>query len=158
MQKLILTAAFILMCISKIYADELTEGYKSFIDNHIQQAYQHFTAASQISETRAEAYLMLSLLSTVDKDNTTAFKYFLDFYKNSLNINPYAMGLVHHKSVLGYEIIKTEEQVNWMQDLVKRPDINSTLKVYVLEDLGKYYEAVHDIKRSREYLSNLNYS
>jgi tetratricopeptide (TPR) repeat protein len=155
MQKLILFTTFIFLFISKIFADELSEGYASFIKNDIQQAYQHFTAASQVPDTKAEAYLMLSLLSTVDKEQATSFNYFLEFYKSAPNPDPYIMALFHHKSILGYESLKTKEQLNWLLQLTKRTDLNSTLRAYLFEELGEYYEVVQDLKKSREELSQI---
>ena len=155
MQKPIIITILIFMFISQAFADELSEGYKSFINNDIKQSYVHFTAASLVQETKAEAFLMLSLISTVDKEQSVSFNYFLNFYKNSPDKDAYTMALFHHNSVLGYSIIKTEAQVNWLLELDKRTDLNSTLKAQVCEILGKHYEAIYNIKKSKEYLSKI---
>ncbi len=155
MQKFLLSFALLLLFISKICADELSEGYKSFINNDINQANQHFKTASQVEETKAEAYLMLSLLATINKENDTAFNYFLNFYNNSKNPDPYTMAMFYHNSVMGFDYLKTKAQINWLEGIIKRPDLNTKLKASVFEELGKYYEAIHDIKKSREYLSRI---
>ena len=74
MKKPILLLAFIFLFFANIFADELSDGYKTFVNNDIRQAYQHFTAASLLPETKAEAFLMLSLISTIDKDGPTSLK------------------------------------------------------------------------------------
>ena len=155
MQKLIFTLAFVFLFVANIFADELSDGYKSFINNDIKQAYQHFTTASLIPETKAESFLMLSLISTIDKDGPTSLKYFIDFYKSSPNPDPYFKALFNHSIFSGYEGLKSKEQMNWKLKVNERTDINSTLKAYLLESIGKYYEAVSDIKKSREYFSKI---
>ncbi|MCJ7446204.1 MAG: tetratricopeptide repeat protein [Bacteroidales bacterium] len=155
MQKLIVLTTFIFIFISQVFADELSEGYKSFINNDIKQAYNHFIAASQVPDTKAEAFLMLSLMSTVDKEEAISFNYFLDFYKNSPDKDAYTIALFHHKSVLGYASLKTESQLNWLLELQKRTDLNPTLRAYVCEATGKHYEAIYNIKKSKEFLSKI---
>ncbi len=155
MQKLILFTILFLAIVSGSYADELSEGYKSFVNNDIKQAYQHFAAASQVENTKAEANLMLSLISTVDKEPAASFNYFLDFYKNSPDKDPYTMALLHHKSLLGFGTLRTEAQLNWMLEMQKRTDLNPALRTQIYEEIGKHYEVVRNLKKSREYLSKI---
>ena len=155
MKKPILLLTFIFLFFANIFADELSDGYKSFVNNDIRQAYQHFTAASLLPDTKAEAFLMLSLISTIDKDGPTSLKYFMDFYKSSPDPDPYYMALFNHSIFSGYEGLKTKEQMNWKLKINERTVINSTLKAYLLESIAKYYEAISDIKKSREYLSKI---
>jgi predicted Zn-dependent protease len=155
MQKLTLSLCFIFLSISNICANELSEGYASFIKNDIKQAYQHFTAATLVPDTKAEAYLMLSLISTVDKEQAIAFNYFLDFYKNSPNPDPYITALFHHRCVFGYETLKSKAQLNWLLELNKRAGLNSTLRADLYEETAKYYETIYDFKKSRENLSKI---
>lgn len=155
MHKLIISTVFIFSFFSKVYSDELSEGYESFIKNDIKQSYQHFTAATRFSDTKAEAYLMLALIATVDKDQETAFNYFLNFYNSSPNPDPYVMALFHHKCALSYSSLKTKQQVSWLQQLIQKATLNSTLRANVFEELGKYYEYIQDIKKSRENFSNV---
>lgn len=143
------------MYFSNVFANELSEGYKSFVENDIKQACQHFEAATQIPETKAEAYLMLALTSAVYKGEAVAFNYFLNFYKSTPNPDPYSLALFNHKSVLGYSNMKSKEQLAWLLELNKLVDINSTLKAYVNEALGKYYEYTYDIKTSRDNLMKI---
>lgn len=155
MLKKLLFTSLLLFIVSKVISNELTEGYKSFIDNDIKQACQHFTAATLISETKAEAYLMLSLLSTTDKDQATSFGYFMNFYKNFETPDPYVIALFNHKSVLSYSTLKSNAQITWLEELNKRTNLNSTLKAYINEVLAKHYEYTYDFKRAKEYFSNI---
>jgi hypothetical protein len=154
MKKLIFCFAFTFLIIANTYADELSEGYKSFANNDIKQAFQHFTAASLIPETKAESFLMLSLISTIDKDGPTSLKYFIDFYKSSPNPDPYFKALFNHSIFSGYEGLKSKEQMNWKLKVNERTDINSTLKAYLLESIGKYYEALSDKEIERVFFED----
>jgi tetratricopeptide (TPR) repeat protein len=154
MKKILLVSFLISFFAANIFADELSEGYKSFINNDIKQAYQHFTAAAGIPETKAEASLMLALISTVDKPETS-FNYFMEFYKSSPDKDAYAYALFHHQCVLGYESLKSPAQVAWLKEMQQRTDLNSTLRANVLEELGKYYETILDLKTAREYFSKI---
>ncbi len=153
MQKLISLITFMFIVFLKLSADELTEGYSAFINNDIKKANEHFIAATHDQDNRSEAFLMLSVIASVYSDETKAFNYFMDFYKNSGNAEPYVLALIHSKGVLGYNRLKTKEQLNWLMELIKTPRLNPKLKAQVFEELGKYYEMVHDIKKSREYFS-----
>jgi tetratricopeptide (TPR) repeat protein len=155
MQKLFLITSFIIVLILKVSGNELSEGYKSFINNDRQKAYIHFIAASKIPETKTEALLMLALISTVDKDATEAFRYFMDFYKNSPNKYPYTQALYRNKCVLGFNTLKSEEQLNWMLEILKQPDLNPGLRAHLMEDAGKHFESVYNLKKSREYFSKI---
>jgi tetratricopeptide (TPR) repeat protein len=155
MYKLTLFAVFILVFVSQAMADELSEGYKSFINNDLTKAYAHFTAASQVPESRSDAFLMLAIMSTVDKEPSESFRYFLDFYKSSKESNPYISALFRQNCVLGYMNMKTEAQVSWMLDLLKRTDLNPGLKAHIYEALGKHYETIYDLKKSRDYFSRI---
>jgi tetratricopeptide (TPR) repeat protein len=155
MQKLIISSIFIFLFVTNVFADELSDGYKSFINNDIKKAYQQFTAASQTPETKPEACLMLSLMSTIDKDQATAFNYFMEFYKNSPNPDPYLLALLHHPIFLGNGSLKSKEQMNWIQKVCERTGINSTLRANLIEDQSKYYETLSDLKKSRDLLAKI---
>ncbi len=155
MQKLLLSVTFMFLLVSAVFADELSEGYSAFIKNDIKQAYQHFTAATLVPETKAEAFLMLSLLATVDQEQPVAFNYFQEFYKSAPNPDPYAMALFRHKSVLGYESLKTKAQIEWLLELKKRADLDPTLRTHVYDEFAKYYELLHDLTKSRDNFSKV---
>ncbi|HNW56465.1 MAG TPA: transglutaminase domain-containing protein [Bacteroidales bacterium] len=155
MKKLFIILVFIFNLVSRVSADELSEGYKSFINNDRRQAYLHFSSASKIPETKNEALLMLSLLSTVDKDADECFRYFVDFYNSCPDRYAYTQALFRSKCVLGFNTKKSEAQLNWLQEMLKQSDLNPTLRAHVLEDLGKHYESIYNLKKSKEYFSKI---
>ncbi len=155
MQKLFITIAFLFLIIASVSADELSEGYAAFAKNDLTQARQHFTAATQVKNSQAEAYIMLSLISSVNQNAGISFAHFLNFYKTSSNPIPYTMALWHQKSVIGYDVLKSRAQVKFMEEVMQRPDADCTLKAYATEDLAKYYESTGDIKKSKELFARI---
>jgi len=155
MRKIIFIISCFILNISYLKSNELSEGYGSFIKNDIKQAREHFKSASLSDSSKAEANLMLSILATIDQDQETAFKYFLEFYKYSKNPDPFIMALWHSECVLGFEKVKSKEQLKWLEGLLQRQDLNSTLRANANEDLGKHYESVNELKKSKEYFANI---
>jgi predicted Zn-dependent protease len=155
MRKPFIIIAFAFLFLTKTFASELSDGYKFFAQNDYKQAREHFILATNSAENKAEANLMLSLLSSIDRDTEKSFKYFLEFYNSSQNPEPYTIALWHHESVVGFQNIKTNEQIKWMEVLSQKPTINTTLKAYVNEGMGKHFEAIDNFKKSRDYLSRI---
>jgi tetratricopeptide (TPR) repeat protein len=155
MQKLFFITSFIFILIFNVSADELSEGYKSFINNDRTGAYLHFTAASKMPESKTEALLMLSLISTVDKDASEAFRYFMDFYRSSPDKYAYTQALYNTKAVMGFNPMKSDAQLNWVMEALKQPDLNPGLRAHLMETAGKHFESVYNLKKSREYFSKI---
>jgi Flp pilus assembly protein TadD len=65
------------------------------------------------------------------------------------------MALFRHKCVLGFESIKTKAQMDWLQELKKRPDLNSSLRAHVYEEIGKNYEVRQELNKSRESFAKI---
>jgi Flp pilus assembly protein TadD len=155
MQRYFTLTILVMFSISGVFADEISEGYKAFIANDINNAYAHFTAATQDPNEKAEACLMLSLLASVDKDQSVSFGYFRDFCASAPNADPYIYALMHHSGVLGYSSLQSKEQLDWLLGLLKKPNLNASLKAHVNETLAKYYEYTYDQKSSKDYFSRI---
>lgn len=155
MQKSLTIFSLFFISLFSAYADELSEGYASFAKNDLKAAYQHFEAASLVQSTKAESFLMLSMMAPIDKDDKTAFNYFLEFYKSTPNPMPYIMALFRDQNVLGYSSIKTKEQLAWMEELLTRTDLDPTIKGNLYEVFGKYYESTNKLAKSREYFAKV---
>lgn len=140
---------------ARVFANDLTDGYNSFIKNDYKQAALHFTAATSNAESKAEAYLMLSLISSIDKEQSVSFNYFLEFYKSSPNPFPYIMALMHHSAVLGYGDLKSKAQLNWLLELYKRSDLSNDLRSFLASELAKHYESCNEFKKAKEYYAQI---
>ena len=155
MRRLFALCVVALFSVSMLLSNDIADGYDLFTKNKLKQARERFMKASQVNDTKAEANLMLALLATIDKENEAAFDYFLNFYNSSPNPEPYVMALWHHQCVIGYQSVKTKAQVKWMESLLDRPNLNTTLKANVCEDLAKHYEAMQNLSKSREYFAKI---
>ncbi len=155
MQKRILITTLFILSLTGLYAGELEDGYKSLISNDHQMAFQHFKAATQIAETKAEAYLMLALIQADYEGNEAAFNYFLNFYKNCPDADIYASALFTHKSVAGSSSLKTKKQLNWLQEIVKKEDVNTTLKANAHESLAKHYSYTYNLKAAKTHFQQI---
>jgi len=155
MRKKIIFIAICISLVSILKSNELDEGYNTFIKNDLKQSREHFKAAIQVDSLKAEAYLMLSILATIDQDNEAAFNYFLEFYKYSSNPDPYVMALWNSECALSYKKVKSKTQLKWLDELLKQQALNSTIRAYANETLGRHYEAVNDLKKSKMYLTNI---
>jgi len=156
MKKHLLFSLLLLLLVSTVVrADKLSEGYAAFKANDFKQAYEHFKKAALLPETKAEANLMMALMSTTYKDELTAFSYFMEFYRSSENPDMYLTALFNHALFNGFRSVKPKEEIIFFTELLNRNDLQPTLKAYLLEAMGKYYESMGDIKKSREYLAQI---
>ena len=155
MRRLLMLCVVAVVSFSMVLSNDISDGYNLFIKNKLKESRESFIKASQVIETKAEANLMLAILATIDKENEAAFDYFLNFYNSSPNPEPYIMALWHHQCIIGYESVKTKAQVKWMESLLDRPNLNTTLKADICEDLAKHYEAMQNLKKSREYFARI---
>ncbi|PKP23178.1 MAG: hypothetical protein CVU06_08940, partial [Bacteroidetes bacterium HGW-Bacteroidetes-22] len=110
---------------------------------------QHFKAASLDAETKAEAYLMLALTQAEYEGKEAVFDYFLSFYKSCPNADIYASALFTHQSVTSSSSLKTKKQLAWLQELIKKEGVNSTLKANAHECLAKHYSYTYNLKASK---------
>lgn len=152
---LLLTMLSFLLVWTAAKADNLSEGYAAFNSNDIERAFENFNKAAFVPETKAEANLMMSLMSSTYKGRGTAFSYFMEFYRSSDNPDMYLTALFNHQLFNGFSNVKPKEEIDFFQEQLKRNDLLPTLKAYLYETVGKYYESMGDIKKSREFLAQI---
>jgi tetratricopeptide (TPR) repeat protein len=155
MHKPLVIIVIAFLFIAKTVASDLSDGYSSFIKNENVKARDYFISATSSASDKAEANLMLALMAAMDRENEKAFSYFQEFCKNSNNPEPYIQALWHQECVMGYDAIKTEDQLKWIETISAKANMNPTLKAFINEDLAKHYEALDDFKKSRSYLSKI---
>jgi tetratricopeptide (TPR) repeat protein len=134
--------------------EQLIAGYESFKNNDRNNATVHFLEATNDPENKAEAFLMLSLIASVN-NNDKAFDYLMEFYKSSSNPEPYLMALWNTDCFLASKSIKPKILISWMKDLLLRPNLNPTLKAEVMEYLAKNYESTNDPKTAKQYFEKI---
>jgi Tfp pilus assembly protein PilF len=149
-KKLIFTLIATVISSTFLFADELTEGYQCFITNKYTEAKIHFENASSIEANKAEAQLMLCLLAITNQEEETPFNYFQEFYKVSENPEPYLSLIFGHNGLIYNQPLKYKNMYIWLNELLEKDKLSHTSKGWIFETLGRYYEKMNDLKKSRE--------
>ncbi|WP_210463773.1 tetratricopeptide repeat protein [Rufibacter roseolus] len=121
----------------------LEEAWLKFHDNKRTEARELFKKASLEPGTKAEAHLGLSLLASMDRPGTEAFREFQEFFKASPNPYPYVYSLWTTPSLMAGGGKKTAEQLAFLKNLVKDPKADGTLKAMAWSILGSHYETTN---------------
>lgn len=130
-------------------SSSLEKGWQSFYVNDIKNARTYFTEATSSVSDKAEAYLALSFLATVDKKPEDAFAQFMNFYKSTDNPQPYLFALWTDQNLFEGYTKKDKDQLALLNTLEKDPSLNSTLLALTHAQLGYHYNIVNDEKTSQ---------
>lgn len=119
-------------------AQGTAEAWKKFFENDRAQAYTLFTQAANSNPSTADAYLGLSLLSSIDKSRDEAVKNFIKFYEKSDNPTPYLMALWGPLFVNGQRDPKSSEEVAFLKKIAQSTNIDGSLVANANLTLSKY--------------------
>jgi tetratricopeptide (TPR) repeat protein len=128
----------------------IDKAWESFYKNDIKSARAFFTEASSLPQDKAEAHLALAFLATVDKKPEDAFKEFMNFYRSTSEPQPYLFALWTHQCLFEGYGKKDKEQLTLLNELVKNPNLNSTLIAMSNALLGYHYNVANNAKASEE--------
>lgn len=128
----------------------LEKGWENFNKNKRKEARASFSQALNDPDSKAEAYLALSILSTIEEKKEKAFIDFQNFFKSSDNPYPYLFSLWNTESVFSYESKRKEAQVNFLKSILIDPKANGTLKAMAHSTLGGHYEASNLPQKAKE--------
>lgn len=134
---------------------DLQQGWDYFNKNNIPKAREYFTKATADNKDKAEAYLVLSLMATVDRTSDEAFKDFEQFYNASDNPYPYLDALWTSDAVMNGFGRKTDEQIAFLQKLLADPKLDGTMKAKVHSMLGDHFEKIQQDKKADEEFSKI---
>jgi Flp pilus assembly protein TadD len=146
---LIITSLLTFLC-SVTFADDLSDGYQSFISNNFTQAKTHFTNASLKNETKAEANLMLCLIASANEEEETPFNYFQNFYNASDNPEPYLSILFGLNGLVDNASTNSKAIHSWLNEILSNPKLHNYTKGWIIDYLAYYYEKTNDLKKSKE--------
>lgn len=150
-KNLFLTSCFLLLtCIAFCNQDDLKKAWENFATNNRKDAEKYFQSATKTSDTKAEAYLGLSLLAKEVGDEEEAFKQFQNFFSASDNPIPYTYALWSTECVNADFRAKRPEQLKFLQQLLNNPKANQTMHAMTLSMLGKHYEWLGDFTKAKE--------
>lgn len=135
--------------------DKLTEGWKSFNDNNLNDARANFKAASVESQGKAESFLALSLLNTVDKEGEIAFNDFINFFNLSADPNPYLHAMWYDQNVMGPKSILSKTREKFLQSAIASGKLNSTMLAKAYFQLGKNLSTQGKFEDGNQYFSKI---
>ena len=148
-----------LMISMSIFAQQTTieKAWESFKTNKITESRKFFIETTQENPANAEAYLMLSILATIDRTPDEALSYFIKFTEvTTEDINPYLRALWYTESVANG--IKTKidaKRVDFLKKLLESGKLNPTTRAYALETLGDHYKLSNELEKSNEYFNKI---
>ena len=119
-------------------AQGTSEAWKKFFENDRAQAYTLFTQAANGNPSTADAYLGLSLLSSIDKSRDEAVKNFIKFYEKSDNPTPYLAALWGPLFVNGEREPKSSEEIAFLKKIAQSANIDGSLVAIANLALSKY--------------------
>lgn len=155
---LITTVSFLLFAFHFSFAgkDELQKGWKSFFENKREDAKKYFEGATKSADSKAEAYLGLSLLAKEEDNSEEAYKQFVQFFNSSENPIPYTYALWSTSCVNSGSTEKTADQLKFLTQLLVNPKANLTLKAMAAYTIGKHYERLGDFPKAESYYKQIN--
>ncbi|MGZ4078798.1 MAG: DUF3857 domain-containing protein, partial [Bacteroidia bacterium] len=136
--------------------DDLKKGWAAFIINNRTEAIADFKQATKDAESKAEAYLALSLISRDNGNNTEAFNNFLNFYKSSDNPYPYTFALWTTGCVNGDYGKKTKEQITFLKQVADDAKANQCMRALANSMLGYNAQKSNDFKEAKEYFNKID--
>lgn len=127
--------------------EKYEQAWKAFSENKFTEARQLFEDQLKNEETKANAVLSLAYVHLALHQMPEARKYVSDFIKVSENPNPYLFacwsnGLLNSGT--------TEERIDFLQSLLKMPQINPTLKAMASESLANLYISKFEVDKAKK--------
>jgi len=135
--------------------EALQNGWNNFFNNKREDAKKYFLEAVKSVDTKAEAYLGLSLLAKEDDNAEEAFNQFMNFFNTSDNPLPYTYALWTTQCLNSDYSEKNSEQVKFLQQLLINPKANLMLKAMTSYILGKHYERMRDFSKADGYYKQM---
>ena len=136
--------------------DDLKKGWDAFIANNRTEAVAAFKQATKDAESRAEAYLALSLISRENGNNGEAFNNFLNFYKSSDNPYPYTFALWTTGCVNTDYAKKSKDQIAFLKQVADDPKANQCMRSLANSMLGYHSQKSNDFKAGKEYFNKID--
>jgi tetratricopeptide (TPR) repeat protein len=132
-----------------------SKGWDYFNDNKLEEARDEFIDATKSSATAQDAFLSLSLLNTIDKDDDEDFEAFKNFYAKVKDPNPYLYALWMNDAVMENRGKKDKAHLSFLKELIESGKLNSTMMAKANALMGYHYTSIGDFKKSDEYFAEV---
>ncbi len=133
----------------------ITDGWKAFNNNDLEKARIEFKKATQKTDQKADAYLSLSLINTIDKEDETAFNNFVEFFGLCNDPNPYLNAMWYDENVIGSTRKLSSSRIKFFTALLENDKINSTIKAKINYALGYNLKSRGKFDKSDEYFAKV---
>lgn len=150
----LITSFMTIVSLFAIYANDYDKGWSEFNNNNRVEARKYFQQAINNSDTKAKAYLSLSLLDWSEYRFDDAFVSFTKFYDTSDNPYPYLYAMYSLPFMNQFKVLPKAELTFW-EKVVEDPKMNGTLKAMIYSKLGDHYQACNNTKKSKELFSKM---
>lgn len=129
--------------------DSYKKGWDEFFKNNRIEARKHFSEATKLADTKADAYLSLSLLDWSESKIEDAFENLKQFYDSSSDPAPYLYSTFSLPYAFAASDVLEYKKVKFLESIVDKP-INGSLKAMIYESLGKHYMGCKDFVKAKE--------
>ena len=136
--------------------DDLKKGWAAFISNDRVAAEADFTLATKDADTKAEAWLALSMINRDNGHNDIAFNDFINFYNSSDNPYPYTFALWTTGCVNSDYGKKSKEQVAFLKQIASDQKANQCMRSLANSMLGYHAQKSNDFKTAKEYFDKID--
>jgi predicted Zn-dependent protease len=137
-----------------LFAGEVStyqKGWEGISSNNRADARKYFTQAVSNSSTNSDALLSLCLLNWYEQKDESALESFRQFYESSPNPYPY----IYAVNSLSFMRETSKKKLAFVEKIVADPKMNGTIKTLLYEELGEYYTANNNQKKSKEWFSKM---
>ena len=134
---------------------DLSKGWDYFRTNDLKNARKHFELATKSESTKAEAFLMLSILDGIDRTSKESFEHFAQFFQSSSDPYPFVFARWSTESLNWGRGKMTKEQLAFFQQLADNPKAPGTIKAMARSALGSHYEEVGDFKKANAHYDQI---
>lgn len=152
---LLLAVSLMLTISSLSQQTHYEKGWESFVLNDLGAAREHFLKATGETPDKADAWLMLSVLSSIYLNDAEALEYFIKFAEVQDDISPYILGHFYSR-VAGFGYQKhSPRMVEFLNSLLASRRLDLKSEGHVLEILGGHYFKSNNRKKAAEYFSQI---
>ncbi len=124
----VLLSLLFLLAINPIWSQsKLEQGWDAFNENDLKGARQLFIAATENQSTAEEAWISLTILNAIDRDDASALEALDHFFDVSKDPNPYLHALWYEQNLLNTSYRFTKERTELLKKMIASGKLNSTM-------------------------------
>ena len=156
LSKLVLTLSLSIFFSSYAFTqNHYQKAWTAFNQNKLNEARRELHDAISQNQNVEKAYLTLSIINTIDKEDGSALDNFIEFATRSKNINPYLYAMWYDDNLLGSSQMLSKKRLSFLKQLMDNNKLNSTMVAKINFALGYNLQSREKFKASNEYFSKV---